>query len=405
MADWIEEFRVINASGTMTSLGSSSVPTEVITAMAEVLPEFVDIARLQRKASDVICRVTGAQAGCIVSCSSAAIAIGVAACLVGDNLARAERLPLDVGCRNEVILQKGHSVWFGGALPQMIRLAGARVVEIGHATRAGVYQLRNVLTETTACAVYVISHHATPYGMIELDEFVRVCHERGVPVLVDAASESAMQEIVQSKADLVCFSGHKFLQGPTSGILAGRPELVRACLVHSLHGIGRAMKVGKEGIVGTIVALERWERLNKSRVRGKQKEVLDAYTSLLLGISKLGLQLVEDPTGNPIQRLRVSIDPKDAGLTAFQVAEELKLLHPPIYVRDDEIDLGYFELDPCNLTINEAKTVGGAIRRIMEADESEKESIRNRFAMPPNVADMLYRSLGGDDQDAQAMPS
>jgi L-seryl-tRNA(Ser) seleniumtransferase len=384
----------------MTSLGSSSVSEEIISSMAEVLPMFVDIYRLQCRASEVIARVTGAEAGCVTCCSAAGIAVSVATTMVGDDLALAERLPLEAGERREVVLQKGHSVWFGGALPQMIRLAGASVVEIGHATRAGAYQLKSALTERTACSVYVISHHAASYGMIPLDEFVRVCHARGVPVVVDAASEIAMREITASGADLVCFSGHKFLGGPTSGIVAGRRDLIRGCLVNSQFGIGRAMKAGKEAIVGAMAALSRWEDLDKDEERARQDRVLEAYHGPLSETHGLAVQYVDDPTGNPIRRLRIRIDPHAAGLTAFQTAQALKDHKTPIYVRDDEIDLGYFDLDPCNVTLDEAHEVGSAIAELLTLERYAKDSIKQKYHTPANVADSLERSISQPDSDS-----
>jgi D-glucosaminate-6-phosphate ammonia-lyase len=44
---------VINASGTMTSLGASSVSAAVIDAVAQVLPHFVEIDDLQRATTTV----------------------------------------------------------------------------------------------------------------------------------------------------------------------------------------------------------------------------------------------------------------------------------------------------------------------------------------------------------------
>ena len=49
---------------------------------------------------------------------------------------------------------------------------------------------------------------------------------------------------------MALYSAHKFLGGPTAGIVAGRKDLVRAAFLQN-HGIGRGMKVGKEGIVGS----------------------------------------------------------------------------------------------------------------------------------------------------------
>src|SRR6185436_2813429 len=51
------------------------------------------------------------------------------------------------------------------------------------------------------------------------------------------------------------------IRGPQSaGLLLGRKDLVRAAWVHSAphHGYARAMKVGREEIVGMLVAVESW---------------------------------------------------------------------------------------------------------------------------------------------------
>ena len=104
----------------------------------------------------------------------------------------------------------------------------------------------------------MISHHTVQYGLMPLDEFVSVCHARGVPVIVDAASEYDLTGFLATGADIALYSTHKFLGGPTGGIVAGKPDLVRAAFLQNV-GIGRGFKVGKESIAGTIAALEAWE--------------------------------------------------------------------------------------------------------------------------------------------------
>ena len=119
-------------------------------------------------------------------------------------------------------------VHYGAPIEQAIRLTGARVVPIGQSTYARPYHLAGKLTDRTAAAVYVVSHHAVQYGQIELSEFCAVSHAHGVPVVVDAASEYDLRGFLASGADLVVYSAHKFLGGPTAGIVAGRKSLVRA---------------------------------------------------------------------------------------------------------------------------------------------------------------------------------
>ena len=74
---------VINASGTMTSLGASRVQPETRALVDRILGSFVDMDELQSRAGAVIARVTGAEAGCITACSAAAMTQAVAACLTG----------------------------------------------------------------------------------------------------------------------------------------------------------------------------------------------------------------------------------------------------------------------------------------------------------------------------------
>ena len=69
---------VINVSGTMTGLGASIAVVPVIEAIAEVLPEFVEIDDLQRRASAVIAAACGSEAGYVTASCSAAITLTIA---------------------------------------------------------------------------------------------------------------------------------------------------------------------------------------------------------------------------------------------------------------------------------------------------------------------------------------
>lgn len=258
---------IINVSGTMTALGASIAVPEAISAVAAILTEFVEIDDLQRRASAAIIRLCGAEAGFVTASCSAAITLGIAGTMTGDDLAAIERLPDTAGLKHEVIIQAGHMVSYGAPIEQAIRLTGATVVPVGQATSTRGYQLAGTLNERTAAAVYVVSHHTVQRGMLGLPAFAELCHARGVPVIVDAASEYDLRGFLVAGADLVCYSAHKFLGGPTAGIVAGRRKpLIRAAYLQN-RGIGRGMKVGKEGIAGTIAALDAWERRDHAAVR------------------------------------------------------------------------------------------------------------------------------------------
>jgi L-seryl-tRNA(Ser) seleniumtransferase len=370
---------VINVSGTMTSLGASIVVPEAVEAVSAILTEFVEMGDLHRRASQVIAELTGAEAGFVTASCSAAISVAVAAAMTGSDLAAIERLPDTAGLKDEVVIQSGHMVSFGAPVEQAIRLAGAKVVPVGQATSASAYHLRGAINERTAAAVYVVSHHVVDYAQIPVKIFAEVAHERGVPVIVDAASEYDLAGFLADGADLVLYSGHKFLGGPTSGIVAGPKDLVRNVYLQN-RGIGRGMKVGKEGIVGALAALTAWKTRDHAGIRARERSALDIWMEALGGRSGVTAEIVPDPTNNPLDRLKLRVDPAEARISAWDLADRLAAGDPPVIVRDHEVEHGYFYLDPCNLHPGEEHKVAARLTEELEKARKSNETIATPFA-------------------------
>ncbi|KZS50851.1 hypothetical protein CO662_22755 [Rhizobium anhuiense] len=368
---------VINVSGTMTSLGASIVVPEAIEAMASILPHFVEINDLQRKASGVIARLTGGEAGFVTASCSAGISLAVAGAITGNNLLAIERLPDVVPEKNEVLVQMGHVVSYGAPVDQAIRLAGGKVVLVGQATSTHRFHMENAITDKTAAAVYVVSHHVVDYGLLNLKEFVEIAHAKGVPVIVDAASEYDLKIFLEQGADIALYSGHKFLGGPTTGIVAGKKELVRHAFLQNM-GIGRGMKVGKESIFGVMAALEAWEKRDHAGIRERETSYLNLWKRTLDGRPGLTALIEPDPTSNPLDRLRLIVDPEQAHITAWDLADALAKGSPPIIVRDHEVEHRYFYLDPCNLHPGEERIVAERL-----AEELDKARASNEIIATP----------------------
>ncbi|WP_028741823.1 aminotransferase class V-fold PLP-dependent enzyme [Rhizobium leguminosarum] len=365
---------VINVSGTMTSLGASIVVPEAISAMASILPHFVEINDLQRKASAVIARLTGGEAGFVTASCSAGISLAVAGAITGNNLLAIEKLPDVVPEKNEVLVQMGHVVSYGAPVDQAIRLAGGKAVLVGQATSTHRFHMENAITDKTAAAVYVVSHHVVDYGLLNLKEFVEIAHAKGVPVIVDAASEYDLKIFLEQGADIALYSGHKFLGGPTSGIVAGRKELVRHAFLQNM-GIGRGMKVGKESIFGVMAALEAWENRDHAGLRERETGYLNLWKRTLDGRPGLTALIEPDPTNNPLDRLRLIVDPDQAHITAWDLADALAKGSPPIIVRDHEVEHRYFYLDPCNLHPGEETIVAERLAQELDKARASNEII------------------------------
>jgi L-seryl-tRNA(Ser) seleniumtransferase len=249
---------LINAQGTVTVVGGSLMPPEVVQAMADAANYFVPIPELQEKVGTRIAGLLGVPAAMVTAGAASAIAVGTAACMIRDDLSAIDRLPETGSLRNEVIVQKAHKSRYESQIAQ----AGAKVVWVE--TRE---DLDRTINPRTAMMFFL--NRFEPLGAIKRQEWLKVGKERGVPTFLDAAADvppiSRFSEYIRQGFDLVTFSGGKAIRGPQgSGLLLGRQDLIAAGgrAISPSMGIGRAMKVGKEEIVGLLAAVERYLKLN-----------------------------------------------------------------------------------------------------------------------------------------------
>jgi L-seryl-tRNA(Ser) seleniumtransferase len=227
----------------------------------------------------------------------------------------------------------------------------------------------------TAMVMYLATDHHSGSdgpGRISFEDTVAVAHRHGVPVLVDAAPElppfSNLTHFSKLGADLVCFSGGKGLQGPQcSGILTGRRDLIEAAWMNWLgtsDSIGRAMKVGKEEIVGLWSAVERFVRLDHGKQEERWKAVLDRVAKHVRDLEGIEARLVSVDREPPhVPRLYVRWDEKARGLTTQQAIQALAEGEPAIYVRYlDEFGL---TVVPVGIQPGEEEIIGRRLREIL----------------------------------------
>lgn len=370
---------VINLSGPLTVYGTSVSSEGVIAAAAEGLRHHWNMDELFQRAGERIAEWSGAEAGVLTACSASGITLSVAACMTGDDPSRIGRLPDPTGMPHEVVLQKGHAVNFGAPIEQMIRLAGAETVEVGTVNKTTPDQIEAAIGSDTAAGMFVISHHTTLYGFVQLERFVSIFHSHGLPVIIDgAAQDHQIERMVASGADLIVLSGQKYLSGPTAGVVCGRKDLIKALYLQN-SGIGRPMKIGKEGILGTIIAIEErmqdgvdcWESAQRDRA-----ERLAGEIGQLPGVA---VAIQKDLVGQPVYRVKLDIDSDMLGLDAAQLATLLKESNPTIKPRDHHTDEGWFLLEPVHITPDEMGFVASRLREICGMSDSEKAGVKERL--------------------------
>lgn len=325
--------KIINGSATLTMLGGSIMPPEVLDAMRDASQHFVNIDELQDKAGRCIAELTRNEAAYVSSGAAAAMVLSTAACIAGKDETLRARLPYSDGMRNEVIVHRKGRVGYDYA----IRQAGGKLIEVGDENGASAAEFEAAFTDKT-CAVFVFWNADRMPGQVPLDQQIAICHRHGVPLIVDAAAQIPPVEnlwnFTQMGADLAIFSGGKGLRGPqSSGLILGRHDLVEACAFHACPRpfIGRGMKAGKEEIVGLLAAVRLYLNLDHSALMQQYEAQTQAVITAFAGVPGVtARRSFPNEAGQPMPRAEVILDEAAVGISRNELLSQLLAGEPAI---------------------------------------------------------------------------
>jgi L-seryl-tRNA(Ser) seleniumtransferase len=252
--------RVLNATGVVvhTNLGRAPLPEAALARVAEIgrgysnLEYDLDAGRRgsrQVHATEILRRLTGAEAALVVNNNAAAVMLALAALAEG----------------REVLVSRGELIEIGDGfrIPDVLARSGARLVEIGTTNRTRAADYERAVGPETALLLRVHQSNFRVVGFSELPapaELATVARAAGLPLVDDLGSgafapfedEPSARESLAAGADLVCFSGDKLLGGPQAGIVVGRAELVEKLQRHPLQRALRADKLTLAALEGTL---------------------------------------------------------------------------------------------------------------------------------------------------------
>jgi L-seryl-tRNA(Ser) seleniumtransferase len=265
--------RVINASGVIlhTNLGRAPLSRQAVEALAVAagysnLELDLDTGRRGERAalvSGLLIELFGCEAALVVNNNAAAILLALTALCKG----------------KEVIVSRGQQVEIGGSfrMPDVMRLSGARMVEVGTTNRTRQDDYEQAMTSRSAALLRVHTSNFRVAGFTEattLAQMSAVAHAHEL-LLIDDLGSGAAQPIADEPtvaeslqhSDVVTFSGDKLFGGPQAGIVLGRGESgAGAVKKMSRHPLARAVRIDKL----TLAALEATLR---QRLSGRLNEI------------------------------------------------------------------------------------------------------------------------------------
>ena len=357
--------RVINASGRMTALGVSTLSDSVAQAAIDGGQSYVVIDELMDRAGEIISTYTKAEDSCVTSSASAGICLSVAGIISKGKKSIIERLPNSEGLANEIILQKGHCVQFGAPIKTMIAIGGGKSVEVGMANDVSKEDIIEAINEKTAALIYVKSHHCIQKGMQSIETMIQIAHDHNLPLIIDAAAEEDLCKYIAMGADLVIYSGAKALEATTSGFITGKKELI-GYAKQQYHGVGRPMKIGKEGIMGLLKAMDNYVNKDHEKEIRENLKVVAYLNEEINKIKGLAAIQVQDEAGREIYRSQVSVDETLTHKSAVQIDEELKNGDPAIHCRRHLLTLGKMSFDPRPMVKGDKELIVQRLKEIVE---------------------------------------
>jgi uncharacterized pyridoxal phosphate-dependent enzyme len=322
---------MINARGTLTIIGGSMELPEVRAAKAAANQHYVNLEELAEAAGKRLAELTGAEWGMVSSGCAAAMSHATAACVAGGNPDLHVRIPDLRGFAKSEVIIPGHS---RNVYDAAIRAVGVTIVEANTPE-----ELELAIGPKTAM-IYVFANPRNETGPMSLEAIARIAKPRGVPIMVDAAAEilTVPNIHLQRGATLVGYSGGKILRGPQSaGVLLGRKDLVQAAWMHSAphHGYARAMKIGREEVVGMLVAVERWvngDRAAEWAAWVRQAEVIAAAAERVPGVTAVLAREPWEDRSNRSPRVTLRWTAAQIGLTGQQATDLLYNEEPRIAI-------------------------------------------------------------------------
>lgn len=372
--------RVVNATGIIlhTGLGRAPLAEAAVRQLQQTGPYYCNLETdlqsgergdRQELTEPLLCRLTGAEAACVVNNNAAALLIAL------NSLAY----------QKEVIVSRGQLIEIGGSfrLPEVMEKSGVKIREVGTTNKTRLSDYLNAINTQTGAILVAHTSNYRVLGFtqeVPLEELTALGRKKKLPLIYDLGGgvmipletyglphEPVVSEAVRKGADLVTFSGDKLLGAAQCGILIGRKKYIRSVRTNPLMRALRCDKMTYAVLEATLRLYLHPESLTVElpvlRMLTETIEVqqtrAETLFQILQPIPGITLEITEETaqagSGTlPLEKLKsVALSVTVKNRSPKSLAEKLRLANVPVIgyiknnrlmlnlrtIRDDELSL------------------------------------------------------------------
>ena len=318
---------IINAAGTITTLGGSLMLPEVVAAWQAASRNFVNLIELQDRVGERIAELLGVNAALVTTGAAGGIVVGTAAAVTLKDRSLIPKLPLPSATGIEVIRQKSHRECYD----HQVTACGVKLLDV---------ETREDLERTISSKTVMMLSYNVREGDSTIDQstWIETARRHGIPTLIDAAADtpplSALSNFTKAGYDMVVFSGGKGIRGPQdAGLLLGRKDLIETAKLNTAphcSNIGRGMKVSKEDMVAMWAAVERFVSLDHAAEDREWNRRISVIETALANIPTVRVERIKPPFANRVPHALIHWDESRVRMTPTEMKAQLAAGKPSI---------------------------------------------------------------------------